>query len=206
MKKVIVFVMMLAIFVSAGVAEAQFYGRGLGLGPGPYLGCPRFWGTSPYGAGTGYLGTSPYGAGTGYWDPGSSYPLNLTSEQAQKMQALRESFFQETAVLRNELINKGIEMRQLWLEPNPDQEKILAKQKEINALSAQLDEKATQNYLGMSVILPPEQQAQLSNLRGWGWGGLGWGGYGRGWGGYGRGWGWGYGPRCGPGWGYGPRW
>ncbi len=51
-------------------------------------------------------------------------------------------------------------MQTLWAQTNPDQEKILAKQKEINALMAQLQEKATKHRLEMRQVLTPEQQAR----------------------------------------------
>jgi Spy/CpxP family protein refolding chaperone len=78
------------------------------------------------------------------------------------------------------------------LNLTPEQEKILAKQKEIDALRTQLQEKATKNRLEMRKVLTPEQQAQL------GADGPGFGpGYGM------RG---GFGPGRGYGYGYCPRW
>ena len=85
------------------------------------------------------------------------------------MGALRESFFKEALPLRNDLMSKKLELRSLWLQTNPDEEKILAKQKEINDLKAQLQEKGTKNRLEMRKILTPEQQAQLASLRGREW-------------------------------------
>jgi Spy/CpxP family protein refolding chaperone len=68
-------------------------------------------------------------------------------------------------------MSKKLELKALWVQTNPDEGKILAKQKEINALRVQLQEKATQNRLEMRKILSPEQQAKLVNLlnrhRGW---------------------------------------
>ncbi len=173
MKKTIVAVLVVALLVTAGVAMAQGWGRGPGYGPG---------------SGPGY---GPRGA----WGPG----LNLTPEQSQKMQALQEGFLKETLPLRNELQIKQLELRTLWAQTNPDQAKILAKQKEINALRGQLQEKGTQNRLEMRKILTPEQQAQL-------------GAYGPGFGpGYGMkggmmGGGFGSGRGMGYGTGYCPRW
>ena len=92
------------------------------------------------------------------------------------MQALQESFFKETIPLRNEMMTKHLELRTLWAQTNPDQEKILAKQREINALRAQLQEKATKYQLEARNILTPEQQAQLRSF--WGPGP----GFGRGYG------------------------
>jgi Spy/CpxP family protein refolding chaperone len=170
MKKLIVGILVVTLLATGGVAMAQGWGRGMGFGPGPGAG---------YGPG--------YGPGGG-WGPG----LNLTAEQNQKMQAMRESFFKETLTMRNEMQTKQLELRTLWAQTNPDQEKILAKQKEINALRAQLQEKTTKHRLDMRKVLTPEQQAQL-------------GAYGPGFGpGYGmRG---GFGPGRGMGYGVCPRW
>lgn len=149
MKKMIVAVVMVALLAAAGVAMAQGWGRGGGYGPGG--------GAGPCGAGPCGPGYGPgYGPGAGF-GPG----LNLTPEQSQKMQAMRENFFKESLPLRNELQVKQLELRTLWAQANPDQEKILAKQKEVNALRAQLQEKATQHRLEMRKVLTPEQQAQM---------------------------------------------
>jgi Spy/CpxP family protein refolding chaperone len=170
MKKIMVAVMMVAILATAGLAMAQDCekGPGMGMSYGPHSGGARSGGHALWRA------------------------LNLTPEQAQQMGALRESFFKETLPLRNDLMSKKLELRSLWLQTNPDEEKILAKQKEISALRAQLQEKGTKNRLEMRKVLTPEQQAQLANLRG------------RAWHGYGRGCG--SGSRYGMGMGSGPRW
>lgn len=143
MKKMIVGLVVVALVATAGMAMAQGWGRGMGYGPAPYAG----YGPA-YGPGYGPKGS---------WGPA----LNLTAEQNQKMQAMREGFFKETLSLRNEMQTKQLELRTLWAQANPDQEKILAKQKEINALRAQLQEKRTQHQLEMRKVLTPEQQAQL---------------------------------------------
>ncbi len=134
MKKIIVAVLAVALLAVAGVAMAQGWGRGPGMGYGPGM-----------------------GSGPGYGGPG----LNLTPEQNQKMQALREGFFKEMLPLRNEMQIKRLELRTLWAQTNPDQDKILAKQKEVNALREKFQEKSTLHRLEMRKVLTPEQQAQL---------------------------------------------
>ncbi len=166
MKKMIVGLMVVALLATAGMAMAQGWGRGMGYGPGPGAG---------YGPGSG-MGYGPKDS----WGPA----LNLTAEQNQKIEAMREGFFKETLPLRNEMQIKHLELRTLWAQTNPDQDKILAKQKEINALKMQLQEKATKNRLEMRKVLTPEQQAQL--------------------GAYGSGFGPGFGPGMGMRGGFGP--
>jgi len=143
MRKMIVGLMVVALLATAGMAMAQGWGRGMGYGPGPGAG---------YGPGSG-MGYGPKGS----WGPA----LNLTAEQNQKVQAMREGFFKESLPLRNEMQIKQLELRTLWAQTNPDQDKILAKQKEINALRAQLQEKGTRHRLEMRKVLTPEQQAQI---------------------------------------------
>ena len=144
MKKMIVALMVVALLATAGMALAQGWGRGMGYGPGPNAPC--------YGP----------GGGQGYGPKGSWGPaLNLTAEQNQKIQTMREGFFKETLPLRNEMQTKQLELRTLWAQTNPDENKILAKQKEINALKAQLQEKGTRHRLEMRKIFTPEQQAQI---------------------------------------------
>ena len=106
------------------------------------------------------------GMGPGHGPGGWAAGLNLSPEQNQKMQALRESHFKETIPLRNEIMGKRLELRTLWVQTNPDQEKILAKQKEVNALMGQLQEKATKHRLEMRQILTPEQQAKMGTFLG----------------------------------------
>ena len=176
MKKMITLVMMIALLASAGLAMGQGWGKGPGMG----------------------MGYGPYSGGARSWGPGLWGALKLTPEQVEKMRALRDSFFKEKIPLRNELMSRRLELRALWVKTNPDEEKILAKQKEINALRVQLQEKATKNRLEMLKILSPEQRAQWqlykSSFR------------------HGRGYGRGCGFRPGPGPGYGrrlghgPRW
>jgi Spy/CpxP family protein refolding chaperone len=175
MKKMIVAVLAVTLLVTAGVAMAQGWGRGMGYGPGGNAPCN--------GPGCGQ-GSGPQGS----WGAN----LNLTPEQTQKMQAMRESFFKETIPLRNEMQIKKLELSTLWAQTNPDQEKILAKQKEINALRAQMQEKGTKNRLEMRKILTPEQQAQVTAF------GPGFG--------HGQGMKCGFGPGRGMGPGSGPRW
>lgn len=150
MKKIIVAVLMVALLATVGLAMAQGSEKGPGMerGYGPYSGGAR-------------------SAGPGLW-----HELNLSPDQVEKIQALQESFFKEKIPLRNELMAKWLELKALWMQINPDEQKILAKQKEMNTLRAQIEEKATKNRLEMRKILTPEQQAKwiyfLSRHQVWG--------------------------------------
>ena len=136
MRKMIIAVIMAAVMATAGMAMGQAKGAGMEMGYGPHSEGPRSGGPGLWGA------------------------LNLTPEQVEKMKTLRASFLKEKIPLRNELMSKRLELRALWMQTNPDGEKILAKQREIIGLKAQLQEKSAMNRLAMLKILTPEQRAQ----------------------------------------------
>ena len=155
MKKLMIAVLAVAVLATSGVVMAQGWGGNPGGGRGPGMGM----GYGPNDPGYGPRGP---GHGPGAW----AAKLNLSAEQTQKMQALREGFFKETIPLRNEMMIKKLELQTLWAQAKPDEGKILAKQKEINALRAQFQEKATKHRLEARNILTPEQQAQVGTF--WG--------------------------------------
>jgi Spy/CpxP family protein refolding chaperone len=92
----------------------------------------------------------------------------LTPEQSAKLKELREKHDKDTLPLRNELIAKRAEFRNLWSQGNPDEAAIKAKQQEMNDLRNKLQHSMTEYRLEVGKILTPEQQAQLQSSRpGW---------------------------------------
>ncbi len=87
--------------------------------------------------------------------------LNLTPEQKNKLQALRKNFRKETVFLRNDLKVKRLELKTLWTVPNPDKDKIIAKQNELNDLKTKLQMKVIDFRLEARSYLTPEQAAQV---------------------------------------------
>ena len=67
--------------------------------------------------------------------------MNLTPEQAGKLFDLKEKFHNDTAALRKQMWVNRAEMAALWKAEKPDEKAILAKQKELNAVREQLQEK-----------------------------------------------------------------
>jgi len=103
--------------------------------------------------------------GMGYvpsWMGSLASHLNLSHEQIQKLEALHERFLKETISMRNDLDLKQIELQTLWLQTNPEEGKILAKEKEINGLRAQIQERATKYLLEARRVLTPGQQAEAT--------------------------------------------
>ena len=90
--------------------------------------------------------------------------LNLTSEQSEKVRALRESYLKDTTQLQTQMFNKRAELKLLWIQTVSEPDKIKAKQKEILCLAGQIQEKATDSALTFRNILTPEQCSQFLSL------------------------------------------
>lgn len=75
----------------------------------------------------------PFGCGPG--------GLNITPEQAGQLFDLKQQFMNDTASIRKAMWMKRAEIAALWKAETPDQAKITAKQKEMNALREQMQEK-----------------------------------------------------------------
>jgi Spy/CpxP family protein refolding chaperone len=134
--------------------STQDIGRGMGTGPGRGMG--------PCGAGGAALAN-----------------LNLSDEQAVKIQALRETHLKDIAPIQKDLFDARNELRLIWNQPDPDTDQITDQQKKMDALRTELREKVTLHLLKVRDLLTPEQKAQLA-VAGPGMGrGMG-GGHGRG--------------------------
>jgi Spy/CpxP family protein refolding chaperone len=124
--------------MTASSAEAQRCGFGRGMG------------------GCGWCGMGP-NALSPFWLP------NLTQEQSGKLADLQKKHIEETSQLRTSLAVKGIEMDQLLDKPQPNTDEILAKQKEMNDLQTQLQEKCLRRQMDMRSLLTDEQRSALIN-------------------------------------------
>jgi Spy/CpxP family protein refolding chaperone len=83
--------------------------------------------------------------------------LNLTEEQAARLQELRESYLRDTLVRRNELVIKRFDLRDLLRNPKADPNTILAKQREVSELESKIQERAILYQIEMRKVLTPEQ-------------------------------------------------
>ena len=97
--------------------------------------------------------------GTKGWEEETSWlaDLNLTPEQTEKVLKLRSSYLEDKNSLRNQMVNKRMEVKLLWMRLKPDPNTIRAKEKEIHDLRWQLREKRTEYRLAFRNILTPEQ-------------------------------------------------
>jgi len=143
----IVFAVILVIG-SAGMVMAGHKGpppdadgaQGLGRGMGPGTGC----GMGPCGAGGAALAN-----------------LNLSDEQAVKIQALRETHLKDIAPIQDQLFSARNELRLLWNQPNPDAGQIAEMQQKMDDLRSQLRQEVTQHLLKVRGLLTTEQKARL---------------------------------------------
>ena len=136
MKKVTLTVM--GLFFAAAIATSAFgfgWGRGPGVGHGP---CARGDFQGPAG-------------------------VDLTTDQKVKLDELREARFKDIKPLREKMVTKRDELRNLWLEKSPDQERILAAQKEMRAVRDQMQDKMTAYRLDALKILTSEQQEKIKS-------------------------------------------
>ncbi len=125
---------------------------------------------------------------------------NLTQGQVTSLGSLRQTFLTETADFRSGLMQKRLELQSLLVQPTPDAQEVVAKQKEMGDIASRLSEKRLLAQLEAQKLLTPEQIAQLPPGCTLGFGNL-YGGFGPGFGrGYGRGMGSGRGWRQPGGW------
>jgi len=108
------------------------------------------------------------GKGSGYHrhDKAGWSQLNLTDAQKAKIEALQAAHRKEVRPVREKMFDKSVELRKMWLQENPDKDKILALQKEVRTLRDQLEDKATAHKLEIRKVLTPEQREKLVNS-GW---------------------------------------
>ena len=105
-------------------------------------------------------GVVPAGFGRGPY--GYVANLNLSDEQTDKMWLSKDKFRNDTQKLRYEMFKKRNELRKLYADPNTSEATLLAKQKELNALRQNMQDKAAQYRIEQRKILTPEQLKKLS--------------------------------------------
>ena len=91
--------------------------------------------------------------------------LNLTAEQTAKTNALREAHLKDIKPLQDKMFSKRGDLKLLWLQTNPDKDKIMAVQKEIRKLRDQMQDKMTSYRLDVLNVLTPEQREKLKSLK-----------------------------------------
>ncbi|MHB8773394.1 MAG: Spy/CpxP family protein refolding chaperone [Syntrophales bacterium] len=103
-----------------------------------------------------------FGSGPGNVADVAGVPgLNLSPEQTERIGALRAAHRRDIRPLQEQLMGKSRQLREFWLARNPDQERIMALQREVHDLRGQLLEKLAAYRLGVLRMLTPEQQTKV---------------------------------------------
>lgn len=124
-------------------AEPPDYGRGYNC---PWSGSGPGWGMGPGMMGPDYgRGMGPGMMGHG-WGMGPHHRAwgQMTPEQRQEWRQMRSKFSKDTLQLRQKLVNKQMELQDLWEEEKPDTAKIQSLSDEIADLQLQLEKKRNQ--------------------------------------------------------------
>jgi Spy/CpxP family protein refolding chaperone len=106
-------------------------------------------------------GMMDYGEGYDCSSITTNTKLKLTAEQAVQLLALNEKYAQEIQPIREQLRNKGHELKLEWLQTEPDRGRIEVVRGEAVKLHERLRAKLAAHRADLLKILTLEQQAQL---------------------------------------------
>lgn len=84
--------------------------------------------------------------------------LNLTADQKTRIETLRNTHLRDIKPFQDQMFSKRGDLKLLWLQTNPDKEKILAVQKDMRAIRDKIEDKAVAHRVDVFNILTPEQQ------------------------------------------------
>jgi Spy/CpxP family protein refolding chaperone len=146
MKKLTLVLMVVGLGLLFGASAFAFGGPREGGGPGPGYGNHD---------------------GRGHCSESGLRKLNLSDEQKTKIEALQTEHEKDIRPTREKMFDKSVELRRLWLQTNPDKNKIYTAQKEVRALRDKIEDKDTALRFEINKVLTPEQQEKLVNS-GWG--------------------------------------
>ena len=90
--------------------------------------------------------------------------LNLTKEQQAQVTALHLSYLKDTKPLREQMFSKRGDLRLLWLESKPDENKILGLRKEIRKIRDEIADKSVTLRISTFNVLTPEQKEKAKAL------------------------------------------
>lgn len=91
--------------------------------------------------------------------------IDLSEEQKEELEVLKLNFQVEVQDIIEKLKRKAPQIRTLWESYPPDAEEIVAKQKEIDSLQSQLQEKSIVYRVKAIKILTEEQFKKISALQ-----------------------------------------
>jgi len=161
----------LAAVLTLAIAAVAFAHGGWGYGShmggyGGHMMGPRYG--SEYMMGPGYDGGHMMGPGFGgghMMDYDCNYGRhmrghdawsNLSDTDAAKLEASQEKFYEDTRMLRDQINKKRIALSDEMEKSNPDQDRVLAIQKELSSLQSDFDQKALAHQLEVRKLLPED--------------------------------------------------
>lgn len=109
------------------------------------------------------------GPGTGRGE-GVRKMLNLSDEAAEKIQKMRDDHRKGQIALRAKLAAARIDFRSMMRADAPDEKLAMAKQKEMSALRAEMEEARFSHRLAVAKLLTPEQRMLMKEHQGEGFG------------------------------------
>ncbi len=83
--------------------------------------------------------------------------LDLSADQAKRLELIQQTYHRETQNLRTELFSKRLELRDSLINPTVKIESIRSKNAEINELQSRLDEKVLEYLIKIRTLLTQEQ-------------------------------------------------
>jgi Spy/CpxP family protein refolding chaperone len=107
-----------------------------------------------------------FGKGFGPCRGAALEQLNLTDNQKAKIETLQNDHFKAIKPVQEKIFDKSVELRKLWLQANPDKDKIFAAQRDLRNLRGQMEDRITSLRLDINNVLTPEQKEKLANT-GW---------------------------------------
>lgn len=89
--------------------------------------------------------------------------LELADKQVSQIRAHREAHLRDVKPFQHRMRAKRQELKSLWLQSTPDQDRIIALQKEIGNLRDLMQGKMNDYHRAIFEILTPEQQNRLES-------------------------------------------
>ena len=99
-----------------------------------------------------------------YRDSPLARRLNLSSEQLDKLQDLRNKVYRETKDLRYDLLQKRLDMRRLFADPKVDQTTLLSRHRELTSLRVKLAGLVAGAAVEARQLLRPDQIEMFDQL------------------------------------------
>lgn len=148
----------LAAVLTLAIATVAFAHGGWGYGS--HMGS---YGGHMMGPGYGGVHMMDYDCNYGRHMRGHDAWSNLSDTDAAKLNASQEKFYEDTRILRDQINKKQIALSDEMDKSNPDQQSVLALQKDLSSLQSDFDQKALAHQLEIRKLLP-------DNYRGSGYG------------------------------------